>query len=157
VLRLPTVSVRPGRPNAAASSFASGIIREPLNGEAAICPVAPDTRVWLTSPATAVACLIAGHELSATALGASRVINLPGLSVTVSEMAAALDRVAGPDVVGRIRWVRDPQIERMVSTWPGAWDTSRALALGFPQDESFEAVIRRHIAETMPGVVLRNT
>jgi nucleoside-diphosphate-sugar epimerase len=148
VLRLPTVSVRPGRPNAAASSFASGIIREPLNGEDAICPVSPETRVWLMSPATAVACLIAGHELPATSLGASRVINLPGLSVTAGEMVAALGRVAGPDAVRRIRWARDPRIERMVSTWPGAWDSSRALALGFPQDESFEAVIRRHIEDT---------
>ena len=153
VLRLPTISVRPGRPNAAASSFASGIIREPLKGEASVCPVAPETRIWVMSPATAVACLIAGHELSAASLGVSRVINLPGLSVTAGEMAAALGRVAGPEPVSRIRWTRDPRIERMVSTWPGAWDSSRALALGFPQDESFEAAIRQHIAETMPGVV----
>src|SRR5207302_7575062 len=77
VLRLPTVSVRSGRPNAAASSFASGIIREPLNGEDAICPVAPETRMWLTSPDTAVACLIVGHELDSNALGQTRVVNLP--------------------------------------------------------------------------------
>jgi nucleoside-diphosphate-sugar epimerase len=148
ILRLPTVSVRPGRPNAAASSFASGIIREPLNGEDSICPVAPDTRIWVTSPATAIACLIAGHELSAASLGLTRVVNLPGLSVTAGEMVAALDRVAGADVVRHIRWAPDPKIERIVSTWPGAWDCRRALALGFPKDESFEAVIRRHLADT---------
>ncbi len=154
ILRLPTVSVRPGRPNAAASSFASGIIREPLNGEDAICPVAPETRIWVISPMAAVQCLIAGHELAAASLGLNRAINLPGLSVTAGDMAAALERVAGPAVVGRIRWVREPTIARMVSTWPGAWDSSRALALGFPQDESFEAVIRRYIAETTPEVLL---
>lgn len=95
VLRLPTVSVRPGRPNKAASSFASGIIREPLNGEDAVCPVAPDTRLWLLSPREAIECLIAGHDIPAAVLGTNRAINLPGISVTVSERLAALEQVAG--------------------------------------------------------------
>src|SRR5262245_12132978 len=99
VLRLPTISVRPGRPNAAASSFASGIIREPLNGEAAVCPVDPATRLWLLSPSRAIECLIAGHDVPGERLGHQRTINLPGLSVTVAEMVAALERVAGGDVV----------------------------------------------------------
>ena len=98
VLRLPTISVRPGRPNKAASSFASGIIREPLNGEASVCPVAPDTRVWLLSPRRAIECLVHGHELPAAALGARRAVNLPGISVSAREMVAALERVAGTDV-----------------------------------------------------------
>ncbi len=107
-LRLPTISVRPGRPNAAASSFASGIIREPLNGEPSVCPVDRDARLWLMSPATVVDCLIAAHNLPADALGTSRSLNLPGISVTVGEMVDALTRLAGPTVTARIRWERDP-------------------------------------------------
>src|SRR5688572_4933473 len=90
VLRLPTISVRPGKPNKAASSFASGIIREPLNGELSTCPIAPETRVWLSSPRKAIDGLILGHDLPAQALGSSRAVNLPGVCVTVREMVAAL-------------------------------------------------------------------
>ncbi len=97
VLRLPTISVRPGKPNAAASSFASGIIREPLNGEAAVCPVAGTTRLWLLSPRKAIESLIAGLELDSAALGNQRVLNLPGISVSVDEMVAALREVAGDE------------------------------------------------------------
>jgi nucleoside-diphosphate-sugar epimerase len=147
VLRLPTVSVRPGRPNAAASSFASGIIREPLNGETSVCPVDPDTRLWLISPATATQCLLTALDLPGDVFGLSRTVNLPGLSVTPREMAAALERVAGADAAARIQWTRDARIERIVATWPGAWDTSRARALGFPQDTDFETVIREYLAE----------
>jgi nucleoside-diphosphate-sugar epimerase len=147
VLRLPTISVRPGRPNAAASSFASGIIREPLNGEAAVCPVDPETKLLLLSPASVIGCLIHGHDLPAEAFGASQVVNLPGLTVSVGEMAAALERVAGREVASRIRWERDPRIEKLVATWPGAWDSSRALALGFPGDRSFDDIVRAHVAE----------
>ena len=151
VLRLPTISVRPGRPNAAASSFASGIIREPLKGEEAVCPVAADTPLWLMSPTTAIECLITGHELAAGALGANRIVNLPGISVTAGEMAAALGRVAGSEVAGRIRWERDDRIERIVASWPGACDTTRALALGFPGDESFQAIIRAYMKDELGG------
>jgi D-erythronate 2-dehydrogenase len=146
-LRLPTISVRPGRPNAAASSFASAIVREPLNGEDAVCPVDPGTRVWLASPDTAIDCLIAGHELPSAALGNCRWVNVPGISVTAGEMVASLERVAGPEVAKRVRWVPDPRIERMMRGWPGAGDNSRARALGFPVDESFDAIIRRHIED----------
>jgi nucleoside-diphosphate-sugar epimerase len=143
VVRLPTISVRPGRPNAAASSFASGIVREPLSGQAAICPVAPDTRLWLLSPATAIECLVVAHDVAADAWGRSRIVNLPGLSITAGEVVAALERVAGPEVARLVRWERDPRVERIVATWPGAWDVTRARALGFPSDENFEAVIRQ--------------
>lgn len=145
VLRLPTVSVRPGRPNAAASSFASGIIREPLNGESAICPVNANTRLWLLSPETVIESLVFGHEVAASALGTHRNINVPGLSLTVGDMVSALQRVAGDEVVNRIEWKADARIERIVSTWPGALDSRRARALGFPCDENFDTVIRQHI------------
>jgi nucleoside-diphosphate-sugar epimerase len=146
-LRLPTISVRPGRPNAAASSFASGIIREPINGEPAICPVDRDARLWLMSPATVVECLIGAHELPSDALGASRSLNLPGLSVTVGEMVDSLTRLAGAEVAARIRWERDPAIAGMVSGWPGACDASRARALGFPHDDSFDDMVRQYMTE----------
>jgi D-erythronate 2-dehydrogenase len=147
VLRLPTISVRPGRPNQAASSFASGIIREPLNGEAAICPVPLGTRLWLLSPRSAVAALIAGHELDGAALGDNLAVNLPGLSVTVAEMIAALTRVAGPEIAARIRHQPDATITRIVGSWPAAWDATRAESLGFSGDASFDAVIRAHVED----------
>ena len=147
VLRLPTISVRPGKPNKAASSFASGIIREPLAGEAAVCPVSPDLRLWLLSPRGAIESLIAGHELDGPALGLSRTINLPGISVSVGEMVAALEKVAGAETVARITFAPDPAIERIVNSWPGAWDTSRAHALGLVADPDFESIIRAFIAD----------
>ncbi|AIO68697.1 D-erythronate dehydrogenase [Burkholderia oklahomensis] len=145
VLRLPTISVRPGRPNAAASSFASGIIREPLNGEEAVCPVPGDTRLWLLSPRRAIEALIAGCELDGAKLGNRRVINLPGISVTVDEMIDALREVAGADAVKLIRRAEDERVVKIVGSWPGRWDTSRAEALGLKGDASFVDVIRGYI------------
>lgn len=150
-LRLPTISVRAGKPNTALSSFASGIIREPLNGEPSVCPVAPDTVLWLLSPATVTACFITGHDLDGARLGLDRGIILPGLAVSVGEMVAALERVAGPEVAKLVRWERDPMIERVAATWPGRLDASRAIALGFPTDESYEDVIRQYVAEQKKG------
>jgi len=147
-LRLPTISVRPGRPNAAASSFASGIIREPLNGEPAICPVSPETRMWLLSPRTAIECFIAAHDIDGARLGSNRMINLPGLSISVRDMVAALERVAGKDVAARVRWEPDPRIAPMVATWPGELAASRARELGFPRDSDFDDIIRRYIEES---------
>lgn len=149
VLRLPTVSVRPGLPNKAASSFASGIIREPLNGEDAVCPVAPETRLWLLSPRRAIDCLIHGFDLDADALGRQRAINLPGITVTAGEMVATLRRVAGEEVASRVHWERDAEIERIVGTWPGAWNTVRAETLGFKGDANFEQVVRAYIADDL--------
>jgi D-erythronate 2-dehydrogenase len=146
-LRLPTISVRPGRPNAAASSFASGIIREPLNSEPGVCPVGPDALMWLASPDTAIDSLIAGHELPSESLGNCRWINVAGISVTVGEMVASLERVAGPEVSARVRWEPDARIERMVRGWPGAGDNTRARSLGLPVDESIDAIIRQYIDE----------
>jgi D-erythronate 2-dehydrogenase len=144
-LRLPTVTVRPGKPNAAASSFASGIIREPVNGEESICPVDRSTRMWVISPDSAVGGFIHAHDLPADRLGSNRSISLPGLSVTVGEMAAALERVAGPATAARIRWERDPRITKLVDTWPGMLDASRARELEFPHDEDFDAIVRAYI------------
>ena len=148
VLRLPTITVRPGRPNAAASSFASGIIREPLNREPAVCPVDPATKLWLASPASAIGGFIALHDVPAATLGANRVVNGPGLSVSVAEMISSLERVAGKDAVARITVERDPRIERIVATWPGAWDDSRARSLGLPHDDSFDGIVRLYIKDS---------
>ena len=148
VLRLPTISVRPGKPNKAASSFASGIIREPLNGEASVCPVLPEAKLWLLSPRGAIDSLIAGHELPAAVFGDSRTVNLPGLSVSVAEMVAALETVAGPEPVARISFAPDPAVERIVNSWPAAWDVTRAKALGLTADADFESIVRAYIEET---------
>lgn len=150
-LRLPTISIRPGKPNKAASSFASGILREPLNGVNAGCPVSAGLRLWLSSPRRAVESLIAGHELPAASLGLNRSVNLPGLSVTVGEMLAALERVAGAEVAARVSFQPDPAIEKIVASWPGALDDSRARALGLEGDSDFDAVIRAYIEDDLPA------
>ena len=147
-LRLPTISVRPGRPNAAASSFASGLFREPLNGEISVCPIDPSMRVVLASPAVAVDSFILAHDLPADRLGMHRTLNVPSMSVTVAEMVSALTRVAGAEVAGRIRWEPNETIARMVAGWPGAVDASRARALGFPSDHSVDALIQQYIDRT---------
>ena len=146
-LRLPTISVRPGRPNAAASSFASGIIREPLNGETSVCPVSAATRVWLLSPRTVIECFIKAHDIDGATLGSNRLLSLPGMSISVGDMVASLGRVAGPDVAARVRFEPDPRIERMVATWPGELAATRARALGFPSDCDFDEIVRRYMAE----------
>ena len=147
VVRLPTVSIRPGRPNAAASSFASGILREPLNGQEAVCPVEPDTALWLISPRLAVDGLLQALTIERQELGL-RAINLPGITVTVREMVAALERVAGADAVKRIRWEPDPRVRAIVETWPARFYTARADSLGFSRDkESFDQIIADYLAE----------
>jgi nucleoside-diphosphate-sugar epimerase len=151
VLRLPTISVRPGKPNAAASSFASGIIREPLAGEAANCPVAPETSLWLLSPRGAITALVNGLELDGARFGNRRVVNLPGLSVTAKQMVEALRRVAGDTVADRVTWQREERIENIVGTWPAAWDATRAVELGFQSDASFDDVIRGYMEDAGIG------
>jgi nucleoside-diphosphate-sugar epimerase len=142
-LRLPTISVRPGAPNRAASSFLSGIIREPLAGLPAVCPVAPETQAWLASPDSAVANLVAGAELD---LGNDRRgVNLPGVTVSVGEMVSTLAAVAGPAVADLVRWEPDPAIIALVDTWPARIDTSRALALGLNADAGFEALLEAYL------------
>jgi D-erythronate 2-dehydrogenase len=146
-LRLPTICVRPGKPNKAASSFASGIFREPLAGEPAICPVGPDARMWLLSPRRVVDAFLLSHALPSTAWGTDRSLNLPGISCTVGEMVEGLRRVAGEEVVKRIRWEADPLIARIVAGWPGNFDTARARRLGFAGDPSIDEIVRAHIED----------
>ncbi len=148
-LRLPTVSVRPGKPNKAASSFASGIIREPLNGLEAICPVGPDTGMWLTSPRTVIENIVVAHEAPAAAFGASRSINLPGFSTTVRGMIDSLARVAGADVAARITMRHDPAIDRIVQTWPRDFDTVFARKLGMQADRDFDGNVRQYIEDEL--------
>ena len=151
-LRLPTIVVRPGKPNAAASSFASGIIREPLNGVAADCPVAPETGVFLLSPKRVTDAFIHAHELPAAAWGTRRVVNLPGITVSVADMIAAMGRLAGEQAARRVRWTPDERIRAIVRTWPARFETPRALALGFQRDPDIETVIRDYIADEEIGV-----
>ena len=149
-LRLPTIVVRPGKPNKAASSFASGIIREPLAGVVAGCPVAAQTRMWVSSPRAVIDNLIVGHEVPAERLGRSRSINVPGISVAVGGMVDALRSVAGDVVADRVRWNYDPLIDRIVSTWPARFTADAGRALGMRADENFEGIVRAHIADTAP-------
>ena len=147
-VRLPTVSIRPGKPNAAASSFASGILREPLNGVDAICPVEPETELWLISPRLAVECLVHGFEVPSEKLGSIRSLSLPGFTVSVKEMVASLERVAGPAAAQRIHWKPDERIKAIVKSWPARFDTSRANSLGFPLDEGgFDRIIDDYVRE----------
>jgi len=147
--RLPSVTVRPGPPNAAASSFVSGIIREPLAGLDTICPVPLDTRLWITSPALVTANLVHAFRVQASTLEDRRAVNLPGLSVTPQEMLDSLERVAGAEVRARVRCEPDRRITDIVCTWPGAFDASRALRLGFSADRDVDAVVRQFMAERL--------
>jgi nucleoside-diphosphate-sugar epimerase len=149
-LRLPTVTVRPGRPNRAASSFASGIIREPLSGVDAICPVARTTRMWVTSPRTVIANLVLGHEAPASAFAMTRSVNVPGILVAVEDMVAALRRAAGDAVAARVKWQLDPATDRIVSTWPANFAPKLGPALGMKADTDFESIVRAYIADDMP-------
>jgi nucleoside-diphosphate-sugar epimerase len=149
-LRMPTIVVRPGKPNMAASSFASGIIREPLNGQDSVLPVPLETRLWLMSPAQAINNLIHGHELPGEQLTQGRVINMPGLSISAGQMIDALRRTAGDAVANRVRLERNPAIEKIVGSWPGSFTASYAKSLGFTADHDFADVIGQFIAEYPP-------
>ncbi len=146
-LRLPTITVRPGKPNKAASSFASGIIREPLAGVDAPCPVAPTTKMWVQSPRTVIANLIVGHEAPASAFRHTRSVNVPGISIAVGDMVAALRRVAGDAVADRVKWQYDPVIDKIVSTWPSNFAPKLGPALGMQCDPDFDGIVRAYIAD----------
>jgi nucleoside-diphosphate-sugar epimerase len=150
-LRLVSISVRPGKPNAAASGFMSGIIREPLAGQRATCPVDPATEVALASPAKAIAGLRCAATASDQAWGGRGAVNLPALTISVADMAASLAWVAGPEVSALIDWVPDPEIARMVASWPARVRADRAGQLGLTPDPDFDSIIRMHLAESRPG------
>ncbi|MDB5885568.1 MAG: NAD-dependent epimerase/dehydratase [Polaromonas sp.] len=153
-VRLMTVSVRPGQPNGAASSFLSGMIREPLARIRAVCPVAPDTPVALSSPACTVQGLIRAAESSSGEWGPRTGLNLPALTTTPGAMAEALERVAGTAAASLIDWVPDPAIGNIVKTWPARIHSVRAGGLGLLAENSFEDIIRDYIRETPYAVKL---
>ncbi|HEV3240174.1 MAG TPA: D-erythronate dehydrogenase [Casimicrobiaceae bacterium] len=148
-LRLPTITVRPGKPNKAASSFASSVIREPLSGVDTVCPVAASTEVWVSSPRAAVANLLIGHEAPAALFGNTRSINVPGICVRVDEAVAALRRIAGDVVADRVKWQLDPEIDRIVATWPTRFAPVLGPAIGMRADPNFDSIVRAYIADEL--------
>ena len=150
-IRLPTICVRPGKPNKAASGFFSNIIREPLAGQEAVLPVGEDVRHWHASPRSAVGFLLHAATIDGAKVGPRRNLTMPGLSCTVGEQIAALKKVAGDKVVARIRREPDPTIIGIVAGWPRNFDASRAESLGFKSEKTFEDIIRAHIDDELGG------
>lgn len=148
-LRLPTITVRPGKPNKAASSFASGMIREPLAGESANVPVVAETTMWVQSPERVIENILIGHEAPASAFAPStRALSVPGIRVSVGEMASSLRRVAGDAVADKLTWTRDAAIEKIVATWPQAFAAQRGRALGMTVDAGFDDIVRSYMRST---------
>ena len=152
-LRLPTICIRPGRPNRAASGFFSSILREPLVGQEAVLPVPESTRHWHTSPRSAVGFLVRAATLDTASVGPRRTLSMPGLSATVAEQLEALRRVAGERAVRLVRHEPDEAVMRIVETWAAALDASRAERLGFVAETSFDEIIRVHIEDELGGVL----
>jgi len=152
-IRLPTICVRPGKPNKAASGFFSNILREPLVGQGAILPVSENVRHWHASPRAAVGFLLHAATLDTERVGPRRNFSLPGLSATVGEQIEALRRVAGEKAVGLIRREKDAVIEKIVAGWPSDFRPERALALGFRAESSFDEIIRVHIDDELGGKI----
>ncbi len=151
-LRLPTICVRPGAPNKAASSFFSGILREPLNGQPAILPVRDTLRHWFASPRAAIRFFLHAATLDTARLGGLTALNMPGLSATVAEQIAALHALAGADTVALIRRAPDDRIAAIVETWPRGFDTARATALGFTAETSFDQILQVYLEDDFsPG------
>ena len=150
-IRLPTICIRPGKPNRAASSFFSGILREPLAGQEAVLPVGEDVRHWHASPRAAVGFLLHAATLDTAPLGQRRSLSMPGLSATVGEQIEALRRVAGEKAVRLIRREPDPVVARIVAGWAGRLDATRATALGFTAEASFDEIIRAHVEDELGG------
>ena len=156
-VRLMTVSVRPGRPNGAASSFLSGMLREPLAGVRATCPVPAETPVALSSPARTVQGLVRACETSDDEWGPRTALTLPALTTTPFEMAAALERVAGPGAAALIDWVVDPAIHNIIKTWPAHINAERARNLGLWPEASFEDIVREYVRENTDAGKLAQT
>jgi nucleoside-diphosphate-sugar epimerase len=152
-IRLPTICIRPGKPNKAASGFFSNILREPLAGQEAVLPVSEDVRHWHASPRAAVGFLTHAATMDLAPLGWRRNLSMPGLSATVGEQIAALERVAGSKAVKLIRREPDPTIARIVDGWPRNFDARRAIGLGFKAEASFDDIIRIHIEDELGGRV----
>ena len=148
-IRLPTITVRPGAPNAAASGFFSGVIREPLNGQPAVLPVSRDVRHTHASPRSAIGFLLHAAELDTAALGDRRNLTMPGVSVTVGEQIEALERVAGPEVSRLISEVSDPAVETIVAGWPQRFDARRASSLGFVAESTYDEIIKAYVEDEL--------
>lgn len=148
-LRLPTISIRPGKPNKAASSFMSSIFREPLQGDVAVCPVSPDYVHWFLSPRRCVENLIIGAEILAESWGQNRSVLLPGRPYKIGDMVEAMRRVAGDEPVNRIRWEPDTDLQKIVLGWRGLFNPARGLKLGFVRDDSFEDNIRYFLEDDL--------
>jgi D-erythronate 2-dehydrogenase len=143
-LRLPTVTVRPGKPNKAASSFASGIIREPMSGVAAVCPARPEAKMWVQSPPRVIENILIGHEADALNFEFTRSVSVPGFTVSVGDMVNSLARVAGADVAARVSWQLDPAIDRLVSSWPQSFSADLGKKLGMTADANFDDIVAAH-------------
>lgn len=152
-IRLPTICVRPGKANKAASSFFSNIIREPLAGKEVVLPVSEDVLHWHASPRAAVGFLVHAAGLDGEAVGTRRNVTMPGVSVTVGGQIEALRKLAGEEVVARIRHEPDADIIKMVAGWPRNFDPKRALELGFVAEQSFEEIIRVHLEDELDGKI----
>ncbi len=150
-IRLPTICVRPGKPNLAASGFFSNIIREPLHGAQAVLPVAPEVRHWFASPRSAIQFLVHAATLDSEALGHQRSLTMPGVSATVAMQIEALRRIAGDAAVSLISSQPDEAIARIVDGWPRAFDARRAHALGFRAEHDFDQIIRVYIEDELGG------
>jgi D-erythronate 2-dehydrogenase len=156
-LRLPTVCIRPGAPNRAASGFFSAILREPLVGLPAMLPVPDTARQWFVSPRAATEFFVHAAALDTAALGQRRALNMPGLSVTVAEQVEALRKIAGPDAVALIRREPDPLVAGIVAGWASAYEPKRALELGFVGERSVEEIIATHIEDELGGTLVVGT
>lgn len=150
-IRLPTISVRPGKPNKAASGFFSGIIREPLAGLPANCPVEPSVRHWVASPRSAVGFLVHAAGVDGARVGPRRNLTMPGLCVSVGEMVDTLRAIAGDRVADRVTWEPDDFVRGIVAGWPQNFDDARARSLGFAADASFADIVRAHIEDELGG------
>ena len=150
-MRLPTIVVRPGRPNKAASTFASSIMREPLAGQQAICPVSPDSRMAILSPRRLIECLITLHDMEGARLGFNRTVLLPSISVSIGEMADSLLRVGGEEAANLIVWQPDPFIQKIVDGWPGTLHSHRAAELGLMADADMDAILTAFIEDDLPA------
>jgi nucleoside-diphosphate-sugar epimerase len=148
VCRVPTVAVRPGAPNSALSSFVSGIVREPLAGVETTCPVPLDTRLWISGPGAVITNMLHAVGLPMDAFEGRATVNLPGLTVTPSDMLDCLERLAGAAVRARVRLAVDPRVSRIVCSWPGAFDVERPLRLGFVADRDVDAIVGEYIERT---------
>jgi nucleoside-diphosphate-sugar epimerase len=153
-IRLPTISIRPGKPNKAASGFFSSILREPLIGQEAVLPVSETVKHWFASPRAAVEFMLHAAELDSAPLGAQRTITMPGLAATVGEQIEALRRVAGDQATRLIRREPNPAIADIIAGWPRSFDARRAETLGFRAEKSFDEIIRVHIQDELAGAAV---